>query len=138
MDIGQIPLMAAMRSQMLYTGARQAVIAQNIANADTPGYVSHDLKAPSFSDMLAGTGGPKRVTLAQTSPMHLSGNAYSAGAYKVIDRDPTAETNPNGNKVSIEQEVEKMSMNQDDYEQAVLLFKANMTMFNTAVDKSAA
>lgn len=135
MDIGHIPLMAALQSQMFYTGARHAVIARNIANADTPGYVPQDVKAPSFADRVAGQGGGHTVAMWRTNPMHMDG-VMAQSAYQTYKRQPTAETKPNGNQVSIEEEVEKMSMNQSDYEDAVKLYKANITMFNTALGHS--
>ena len=38
MDLGDIPLFAMLKSRLGYLSDRQRVIAENVANADTPGY----------------------------------------------------------------------------------------------------
>ncbi|HKL68108.1 FlgB family protein [Salibaculum sp.] len=81
-----------------HAGARQAVTAANLANADTPGYRARSI-AP-FSEVYdsAPTGG-----LHRTRPGHLStGQGFgSAARPEFTDADPA----PNGNSVSIEQEM---------------------------------
>jgi flagellar basal-body rod protein FlgB len=57
---------------------RQAVITGNIANANTPGYVAHDVEP--FSAILADTAG---VTMAGTSPQDLSVGGDSARTWQV-------------------------------------------------------
>ena len=47
-----IPLFAMLKSRMGYLSQRQKVIAQNVANADTPGYRPSDLKPYSFQASL--------------------------------------------------------------------------------------
>ena len=48
MNLAEIPLFAMLRGRLGYLNERQKVIAQNVANADTPRYVANDLKAFSF------------------------------------------------------------------------------------------
>lgn len=134
MDVGSIPLIAAMQSQMRYVGERQAVLGQNIANADTPNYIPQDVQKPSFADMLSGSSASSQLAMARTSPMHMS-PVSSAAAFKTFNRPSSQEVHPNGNQVSIQQEIENMSNNQSDYDLVSLLYKANMNMFNTAVDR---
>ena len=54
MDIADIPIFAMLRSRMGYLSERQRVIAENVANADTPGYKPHDLKSFSFQARMQG------------------------------------------------------------------------------------
>ena len=44
MDIGDIPLFSMLRSRLGYLSERQKLIAQNVANSETPGYAPRDLK----------------------------------------------------------------------------------------------
>ena len=44
MDLPDVPLMSMLRTRMSWLHQRQDVLAQNVANADTPKYVAHDLK----------------------------------------------------------------------------------------------
>ena len=46
MDVSDIPLFAMLKSKLSYTTQRQQVIAQNVANADTPGFAPRDLEEP--------------------------------------------------------------------------------------------
>ncbi|MGA7594637.1 MAG: flagellar basal body rod protein FlgB [Gallionella sp.] len=57
--------------------ARQELLSSNIANADTPNYKAKDINfASALQNALAGTG--NALPVAQTSPMHLQGNAGSS------------------------------------------------------------
>ncbi len=57
---------------------RQEVIASNLANSDTPNYKARDINfSTALKSALGGVGGP--VTLATTSPGHISGPGGSAG-----------------------------------------------------------
>jgi flagellar basal-body rod protein FlgB len=47
MGFADIPLLNQIKGRMTWLDARQQVVAQNVANADTPGYVARDLKAPT-------------------------------------------------------------------------------------------
>ena len=52
MDIANIPLLGMLRERMSWLTARQDTLAQNVANADSPGYLARDLKPISFEDMM--------------------------------------------------------------------------------------
>jgi flagellar basal-body rod protein FlgB len=73
---------------------RQATLAQNVANADTPGFVARDV-AP-FGAVLAGSQG-----LAVTDSRHLRG-AGGVGDARVARERRSADVAPNGNAVSLE------------------------------------
>ena len=52
MTIENIGLFQAMSAKMNYLAERQKVISQNVANADTPGYTSQDLKKVDFGKII--------------------------------------------------------------------------------------
>jgi len=54
MDIGHIPLFAAFSKRMAWLTARQTVLAENVANANTPGYMAKDLKELDFKNRING------------------------------------------------------------------------------------
>ena len=56
MEPGDIPLLAMLKGRLGYLSDRQRVIAENVANANTPGYQARDLKAFSFDFLLIDTG----------------------------------------------------------------------------------
>lgn len=133
MNIAGIPLFQAMNQKMGYINARHAVLAQNIANADTPGYLAQDVKAPnigaSFGSMLP---------LATTKPGHMQAGGSNRAAFKTIEREDPAEIKPTGNNVAIEDEVQRLSMNASDYQQVTAMYRKVSSMFNTAIGKTSA
>jgi flagellar basal-body rod protein FlgB len=79
-----------------HAASRQAVVATNLAHADTPGYRAQAL--PPFAEVWrGGTEG----TMRATRPGHLTG----AGPLHARPADRAAEPSPNGNTVSIETEM---------------------------------
>ena len=60
------------------TEARQDVLSENVANADTPGYVAHDLKPPDFHSILSQT--TSHVALATTQPGHIAASRTASGS----------------------------------------------------------
>lgn len=82
-----------------HAGARQAVVARNMANADTPGYGAQDL--PSFQSLVASRSGG--FGLRATRPGHLGAGA---GTVEIAPRTlPELAAEPNGNTVSLESEM---------------------------------
>lgn len=52
MDLGKLPLITMMTARMAWLGQRQQVLAQNIANAGTPGYTPLDVKPLDFHGLV--------------------------------------------------------------------------------------
>ena len=53
MPISDIPILSMLRTRMQWHQARQQVLAENVANADTPNYQAKDLAPPTFENMLS-------------------------------------------------------------------------------------
>ena len=85
MDPTHIDLFDLAERRLAWADQRQAVLAQNVANANTPGYKPHDLR--SFADMLAGT---SAVAPVRTQPNHLAGTAGGGAPGEVVDRSAHA------------------------------------------------
>src|SRR5690242_2037327 len=100
MDSSRTTPIALAERRMAWLEARQRVLAQNIANADTPGYRPHDLRP--FAQVLARAGG---VGLARTDARHL---ASARDAEARPDR-LAAERAPNGNAVALDQQALKVA-----------------------------
>ena len=81
--------------QMKFRIARQAALASNLANADTPGYRRVDLHFGAVLDAMA-------LELAHSDPRHLSGSGH-AGNYRV-ETGPKG-TRPDGNGVNVDAEI---------------------------------
>jgi flagellar basal-body rod protein FlgB len=134
MDLSTIPFFDLINKRLAWLSQRQDVLAQNVANADTPGYKAHDLKEQSFAELLHGTGS-NGVQLVATQPGHI-GSPIQSAAFKVID-DTTAKPTLNGNAVDMENEMMKVSKTGIDYQFAINLYKKQIGMIKTALGRSA-
>jgi flagellar basal-body rod protein FlgB len=129
MPITGLPLFTALRERMHRHEARQKVLAENVANADMPGFKARDL-AP-FPSADGGPAGPGGVRLAATSPMHLTAGGSGASGSDVRQRGPY-EVRPQGNAVNLEDEMMKVAQNQMDHQAAVALYGRSLGLLKTA------
>jgi len=111
------------------------VLTENVANADTPGYVAHDLKQLDFADALTQVSAPSQIAshLVVTDPRHiaLTSTVGKSDFEDVEVRD--GESNPNGNSVSLEQEMIKVSDTQAQFQAATNLYSKALSMMRTAI-----
>lgn len=132
MDFAGIPLFNMMKTKLSYMSERQGVLAQNVANADTPGYRAKDVTPPDFRKMVDAGGKPVRnLQMTATNPKHITGGS-ATGSYKVVERAKTDEQNPNGNNVVIEEEMAKVAENQAEYQKVLNLYGKAIAMFKSA------
>jgi flagellar basal-body rod protein FlgB len=137
MDLQNIPLVQAMKQKMGYLSARQSVLAQNIANADTPGYKPKDLQPLDFHAMLK-MSAAKGVHLTATDPKHFGGNGMGAGgALKAVNDKDSYETTPTGNAVVSQEEMMKAALTQSDYNVVTGLYRKTLEMFRNALGRAA-
>ena len=52
MTVSDMSYFKALNTRMTWLTARQQVLAENVANANTPGFLSKDLAEPNFRDLL--------------------------------------------------------------------------------------
>ncbi|KAA2315568.1 FlgB family protein [Pseudooceanicola sediminis] len=117
-------------SMARHAGQRQTVIAENMANADTPGFKARDILP--FPETLNRTapGFAARATRAS----HLNGSAGDQGAYESF-RDRNMWTSPNGNSVSLEQQVLKSVEVQQEHSRALSIYRSALTIMRTSIGR---
>jgi len=123
MDLTQIPIFKAMAKKLAWLGARQGVLAQNVANANTPNYRASDLKPIDFGTLLGGSG--KNVTLVATAPGHITtppGTSQS-GATPV----------QSGTGVALDDQMMKVSETATDYAFTTSLYLKQINLIKTAL-----
>ncbi len=125
MDVSQIPLFALADKRLGWVAARQAVLAQNIANADTAGFRARDV-AP-FAAMLTAPG----IPLAATAPGHFSGKPAATAKAK----DVPGERSPDGNTVALDKELAKVADTDMAHEFATGMTRKYLGMFRIALGK---
>lgn len=106
--------------------ARESVLAGNVANANTPGYVSRDV--PQFAGVLKDH---LSVALARTDATHLAGTAPQNATVQ-----KPGSSSLDGNQVDIETELEKITATDDQQRLATNTYSTYMSMFSIALGSS--
>lgn len=131
MAAADLPLLSMLKTRMHWHQSRQKLLAENVSNANTPGFQPKDLKEPSFARDGRPTGGAGPVLV--TDPRHIAGTQARAG------EDPRAagrfEVRPSGNAVNLEDEMLKTAQNQADFQMAASLYQKSMQMIRVAIGK---
>lgn len=126
-------LIDGITTAMRYLGAHSQVIAGNIANADTPGFKARTLRAPDFGALVEGRGGaPRRPTVEVTSRMAELGAGRQIAQAGVPDRS-VRETKPDGNNVTLEQQLLALGEVQADYATLTSIYRKQMGLVRTAL-----
>ncbi|MDX1975855.1 MAG: flagellar basal body rod protein FlgB [Rickettsiales bacterium] len=134
MDVSSLPIFGVLQNKLRYHSERQALLAQNIANADTPAYKAQDVAKPDFKKFVEGMSASKKVGMAVTSPQHMSSKTQTM-EFKAEARPMTGELNPNGNNVMLEEEMMNVATNQSEYQRALLIYRKMISMMNIAIGK---
>jgi flagellar basal-body rod protein FlgB len=131
MAVTDVPLVAMLKTRLHWHQTRQKLLAENVANADTPGFQPKELRAPSFTP--AGTAAGRAGAVERTNAAHLTLAAGRPGEEAVRAR--AFETTPSGNSVNLEDEMMKVAQNQSDYQLAASLYQKSLQMLRTAVGR---
>ena len=135
MTIQDIGLFQALSAKMDYLSQRQAIIAQNVANSDTPNYRPKDLAPVDFGAMLKSElRGGKNVSIAATNANHLSGGKDGIDPKAKKQKD-TYEVAPAGNAVIMEEQLLKAGANNMDYNLMLNVYQKQVSMMRTAIGR---
>jgi flagellar basal-body rod protein FlgB len=129
MPISELPIFAMLRTKMQWHQERQRLLAENVANADTPRFKPRDLAPPQLDRVQ-----PAALTLAQTNTAHIAASSDGPVRFQV-DRGGAFEVRPAGNAVSLEDEMIKVAANQMDYQAATALYARGLGLIKTALGK---
>lgn len=128
MDYSKINIFNILQTKMRYLGQRQGVLAENIANADTPGYKPKDIEKLEFKDFL--TNDSSHLSLQVTSPQHMGGGSNaSVNGFRSDVQYKTYETSPTNNSSVIEEQMMKISQTAADYQMSTSLYAKMSNMF---------
>ncbi len=122
-----------MAKRLSWLGQRQQVLANNVANANTPGYRARDLKALNFKQMLGGGGA--KLGMAATNAGHLAGQSRKPAAGAVEEKVDSHEIVTSGNSVSLEEEMMKVGKTMMDYQLTTNLYSKHIKMIKTALGR---
>jgi flagellar basal-body rod protein FlgB len=123
----QIDLLKMAGAMASNAEARQNAIAQNIANANTPGYKAVDV--PSFASTYQASDG---FTPNATMPGHFTGPADAAPAQASVRKTPGNES-PNGNTVSLETEMVDAANVRQQHDMALAIYRSASNILRIAL-----
>ncbi len=112
-----------------HAGTKQAVVAQNIAQADTPGYRA--LNVQPFSEFLKQT---DSNSLRATRPQHLNA-AFQNATPQIREAGLSGNTSPNGNSVSLEEQMLEAVDVKRTHDRALAIYKSGLGILRTSLGR---
>lgn len=136
-----INVLAVLKQAMGYHSDRQRVIADNVANANTPGYVPRDVSRSDFERAVEeARGGQPRsrtgvspVAMSATHSGHIAGTPVAGSRQFRTEASPDSETTINGNSVVLEEQMVNANENRMRYESALGLYNKSLSLIRMAV-----
>lgn len=126
MDPTQNTLFELAEHRLAWADQRQALLAQNIANASMPGYQARD--ARPFAQTLRNVTG---LTPVQTAPGHLIGTIDPIRQSSMTQRPK--QRSPDGNAVSLDEQLTKVADTQTMLQMTAAIYKKYLSMFSMAL-----
>jgi flagellar basal-body rod protein FlgB len=114
---------------------RHKVLSQNIANINTPGYKANEVKMPENIADLELSKGRRRLSLINTAYKHMKGRYAETNQFEIEKLKDPFEVKPNGNNVSLNQQITKISQNQTAYDAALKTYSISTGLISTALGK---
>ncbi|MCP5037099.1 MAG: FlgB family protein [Rhodobacteraceae bacterium] len=127
---GKLEIFRMAQGLATHAAARQSAIAQNVANADTPGYRARDL-AP-FSQTYQTQGGDSMRT---TRAGHVLAGESSPASLRVGEAHRAGAISPNGNNVSLETEMMMAAEVQRDHELALTVYRSSLSILRSSLGR---
>ena len=134
-----IALMNGMSQKMDYLQVRQRVLAQNLTNADSPGYQAMDVKAPDFKKTLRRfintnqTNAGEKLSLTTTQPGQVAHKQLLNRADSGDRVRQTYEVAPGKNAINLEEQMMQASQTAIDYQLVTNLYNKNVDLLRTAM-----
>lgn len=128
-----LPVFQALKSKMQWHQVRQGVLAENVANADTPRYRAKEVESYSFEDHIGRQEFGLQTTRTDTG--HMTGMISAVSQGKLVEKD-MFEITPNGNNVVLEEQMMKVTENQMDFQAASTLYSKGLGLIRTALSKN--
>ena len=140
MTTQNIGLFKAIGAKMQYLNARQSLISQNIANADTPSYRPQDLRPVDFGAVLDNvnknnTNSTRSVRMRATNAGHIGAGGVDERT-RAAKQKETYEVAPAGNAVIIEEQLLKAGKNVAEHTLLSNLMQKQVGLLRTAIGQN--
>lgn len=127
MNAAPTNLFDLVQQRLAWADRRQALLAQNIANADTPGYVPKD--AASFAQTLVRA---TDLPLVRTAPNDLAGVPIPIAETRQRPRQRSAD----GNAVSLDDQLIKVADTDTTQAMVTAIYRKYLAMFGEALGRT--
>ena len=131
MSYSDLPIIDALTRSMHYGTRRNRVLAQNVANVDTPNYKARDLQTIRFPESLRRAQGGN---LTRTDSRHFASSAFQTPA-PIQTLALTNERTISGNTVNLEENLVKINQNAAEHNRAISLYRKYFRFVNTATGR---
>ena len=129
--LGGMLVFALSAARLAHASQRNAVIARNVAHADTPGFKAQDVAAFDFEHMAAATAAQPKAT----RPGHAVGRSPLGQAEVKVRDAPATDESPDGNTVSLEEQMVLAAETRGDFELAATLYAKHLSLLRTAIGR---
>jgi flagellar basal-body rod protein FlgC len=133
MDLNKTPIFSMISRRMGWLTQRQNILAQNIANSDTPGFKPKDLNKKSFQRMLETP--HSSIKMLQTRGSHIAPKELQ-GTYRHEVSKDTYESTLGGNAVVLEEQLMKVAETRGAHTLATNLYKKHVQMLKMAIGRN--
>jgi flagellar basal-body rod protein FlgB len=132
MTTQNLGLFQALNAKMNYLDQRQKILAQNIANANTPDYKPKDLTKVDFGTVLKDVTESNTLRPETTNPMHMP-SPHDIDDAKSRKMKRTYDVMPTGNAVVMEEQMVNSAQTSTDYNLMTTLYQKNVNMIRIAI-----
>jgi len=130
LDLANTPFFGLLRARLDQLSQRQQLIAENIANASTPGYRPRDLDTSGFERMLASHAGGRGLQMTQTSAGHMAPGGGTPDP-RIVTRED-GETTIDGNAVVLEDQMTRATETRMAFETGIALYQKGLELVRLA------
>lgn len=132
-DLDTITLFSAVKKRLSWLGQRQELLAQNIANANTPEYRASDLKPFEFRELIRRES--MQVNMARSGADHLEGQRRTIRDYQEDNFIKPYETTPDGNAVVLEEQMAKVNETTISHRFTTEVYRKHLGMLKMALGR---
>lgn len=114
-------------------GTRQRVVAENVANVNTPGFVPRDVDQSEFQRSLNRYSSPSvgSIGLATTREGHITGKLAPRPSFGTKSA-PDSEVTMDGNAVVIEEQMLRINQIRTEFDTAISLYQKGLSLIRLA------
>lgn len=134
MELNKIALFAMAKKRLAWLAQRQEVLAQNVANSDTPGFRSKDLEPFKFERLIKQES--MQLNMEVTQAGHAGGRRKRIRDYAEDTVRKPFETAPAGNAVILEEQMGKINETNVSHKLTTKLYSKHLSMIKIALGKS--